>query len=59
MIGEEELESQYDEEDSWEEKGFMKGMEEADVDKKKRKTLFSDGMDDLEDEFDEKFSDEH
>lgn len=58
MFSEEELENQYDEEDSWEEKGFLNGMEEADMEKKTRKSMFPDDMGEMEKEFDKKFSDD-
>jgi hypothetical protein len=58
VSSEEELESQYDEEDGWEEKGFLQGMEEADTEKKTRKSLFPDDIDEMDEEFGKKFSDE-
>lgn len=58
MFSEEELEDQYEEEDSWEEQGFLEGMEEADVERKTRKSLFPDDTDEMEEEFDKKFSDD-
>ncbi len=59
MFSEEELEDQYDEEEVWEEQGFLEGMEEADMEKKTRKSLFKDDLDELEEEFDEKFSEDN
>ena len=58
MLSEEELQDQYDEEDTWEEQGFLEGMEEADMERKTRKATFREDMEELEDEFDEKFSDD-
>jgi len=59
VFSEEELEDQYDEEEVWEEQGFLEGMEEADMEKKTRKSLFKDDLDELEEEFDEKFSEDN
>lgn len=53
---EKDTEEQYEEDESWEEKGFLKGMEEADSDKKKNKQPFFDELEELEsDEFPEDF----
>ncbi|MBR9689291.1 MAG: hypothetical protein GOV01_00100 [Candidatus Altiarchaeota archaeon] len=57
MFGESGIEDQYDEDESWEAKGFLEGMEEADSDKKK-KTQFQDEFGNEETEFEDKFSDD-
>ena len=66
MIGADGLEDQYDEEDSWESEGFLKGMKDAESDEekeKKKKTTaadeFQDGTDgDMGSDFEEQFGDD-
>jgi hypothetical protein len=53
--GDKELEERYEEEDSWEEIAFLEGMEEADLKKKKGRSLFPDDLEEGEEEFEDTF----
>jgi|GEM_PF-4762004 len=62
VVDDESLQEQYDEEESWEEKGFLEGMEEAEGGENKKKPSFDDELHDemtgnIESEFEEQFGD--
>lgn len=63
MVDDKSLQEQYDEEESWEEEGFLEGMEEAEGGNAKKKLPFDDGLqdemnEDIESEFEEQFGDD-
>ena len=63
VVDDEGLQEQYDEEESWEEEGFLEGMEEAEGGEMKKKPPFDDGLqdemdEDIESEFEEQFGDD-